>query len=233
MIRFCLILLTLFLLASCGGLVQNPVPLTDPRAQANAYPQKAYRIQVGDELDVRFFYNPELNDKVIVRPDGYISLQLVGEVMALDVTPGELTSLLQKRYEAMIQRTAITVTVRGFAAQRIYVDGEVNKPGLFPLTGQVTVLQAIALAGGYKDTARLKEIILIRRGPANEPLAIPINLEDIINNKNMSQDVLLMPFDIVFLPKSPIANANKWVRQYIRDMLPINPSFGYYYSINQ
>ena len=216
-----------------GAMVQNPVSLSDPRAQANLYPQKAYRIQVGDELDVRFFYNPELNDKVIVRPDGYISLQLVGELNVLDITPGDLTKMLQQRYEAVIQRTEITVTVRGFAAQRIYVDGEVNKPGLFPLTGQVTVLQAIALAGGYKDTARLNEIILIRRGPSNEPLAIPINLEEIINNKNMGQDVLLMPFDIVFLPKSPIANANRWVRQYIRDMLPVNPSFGYYYAINQ
>ena len=72
-------------------------------------------------------------------------------------------------------------------------------------------MQAIAMAGGYKDSARLKEIILIRRGPANEPLAIPINLEEIINSKNMSQDVLLLPFDIVFLPKSPVANVNKWV----------------------
>jgi polysaccharide export outer membrane protein len=226
-------LLTL-LLASCGAMVQNPVSLTDPRAQTNLYPQKAYKIQVGDELEVRFFYNPELNDKVIVRPDGYISLQLVGELKVLDMSPGDLTSLLQQRYDAVIQRSnAITVTVRGFAAQRIYVDGEVNKPGLFPLTGQVTVLQAIALAGGYKDTARLKEIILIRRGPQNEPLAIPINLEEIINNKNMSQDVLLLPFDVVFLPKSKIANVNKWVQMYIKNNLPINPGFGYYYSISQ
>ena len=91
------------------------------------------------------------------------------------------------------------------------MDGEVNKPGLFPLTGQVTVMQAIALAGGYKDSARLHELILIRRGPSNEPLAIPINLEEIINSKNMGQDVLLLPFDIVYLPKSPIGNVNKWV----------------------
>ena len=233
MIRVCSILLTMFLLASCGAMVQNPTSLSDPRAQTNSYPQKAYRIQAGDELDVRFFYNPELNDRVIVRPDGFISLQLIGELMVLDMTPGQLTATLQQRYDAMIQRTAITVTVRAFAAQRIYVDGEVNKPGLFPLTGQVTVVQAIAMAGGYKDSARLKEIILIRRGPANEPLAIPINLEEIINSKNMGQDILLLPYDIVFLPKSPIANVNKWVTMYIKNNLPFSPGIGYYFTTQQ
>ena len=228
--RVCSILLLILVLASCGTMVRNPVPLTDPRVQANVYPQKPYRIQAGDELEVRFFYNPDLNDRVIVRPDGFISLQLIGELMVLDMTPGELTTTLQQRYESMIQRSAITVTMRAFAGQRIYVDGEVNKPGLLPLTGQVTVMQAIAMAGGYKDTARLHEIILIRRGPTNEPLAIPIDLEKIINGKNMGQDILLLPFDIVFLPKSPIANVNKWVTMYIKNNLPINPGFGYYFT---
>jgi protein involved in polysaccharide export with SLBB domain len=150
--------------------------------------------------------------------------------MVLGMTPGELTATLKQRYDPMIQRSAITVTMRAFAAERIYVDGEVNKPGLLPLTGQVTVMQAIAMAGGYKDTARLHELILIRRGPKNEPLAIPIDLEAIINAKNMDQDILLRPFDIVFLPKSPIANVNKWVTMYIKNNIPINPGFGYYFT---
>ena len=227
--RICSILLTVFLLASCSAMVQNPVPLSDPRVQANSYPQKAYRIKAGDDLEIRFFYNPELNDKVIVRPDGFISLQLIGELAILDMTPGELTSTLQQRYEPMIQRPSITVTVRGFAAERVYVDGEVNKPGLIALTGKVTVMQAIAMAGGYKDSARLHEIILIRRGPSNEPLAIPIDLAEIINGKNMGQDILLLPYDIVFLPKSPIANVNMWVTLYIKNNLPISPAFGVYY----
>ncbi len=233
MMRVCSILFLVLALASCGAMVRNQVSLTDPRVQANAYPQKAYRIQAGDELEVRFFYNPELNDRVIVRPDGFISLQLIGELMVIDMTPGELTSTLQQRYESMIQRSAITVTMRVFAGQRIYVDGEVNKPGLFPLTGQVTVMQAIAMAGGYKDSARLHELILIRRGPSNEPLAIPIDLWAIINGKNMGQDILLLPFDIVYLPKSPIGNVNKWITLYIKNNLPINPGFGYYFSISQ
>ena len=103
MMRVCSVLLLMLVLVSCGAMVQNPVSLTDPRAQTNVYPQKAYRIQAGDELDVRFFYNPELNDKVIVHPDGYISLQLVGELLVLDTTPGQLTTTLQQRYDAVIR----------------------------------------------------------------------------------------------------------------------------------
>ncbi len=230
MMRVCSMLLLMCVLACCGTLVRNPVPLTDPRVQANTYPQKAYRIQAGDEIEVRFFYNPELNDRVIVRPDGFISLQLIGELPVLDKTPGELTTALQQRYESMIQRNEITVTMRAFAGQRVYVDGEVNKPGLLPLTGQVTVMQAIAMAGGYKDSARLHEIILIRRGPSGEPLAVPIDLETIINGTNMGQDILLRPFDIVFLPKSPVANVNKWVTLYLKNNLPFTPGFGYFYT---
>ncbi len=79
MMRVCFMLVLICVLMSCGAIVRNPVPLTDPRVQANVYPQKAYRIQAGDEIEVRFFYNPELNDRVIVRPDGFISLQLIGE----------------------------------------------------------------------------------------------------------------------------------------------------------
>jgi protein involved in polysaccharide export with SLBB domain len=217
------------LLVSCGPIVKNPVPISDPRVQANVYPQKAYRIDAGDELEVRFFYNPELNDRVIVRPDGRISLQLVGDLPVLGMTPTELTSSLQQKYDPMIQRTEITVTVRAFASQRVYVDGEVNKPGVVPLTGRVTVLQAIAAAGGYKETARTQEAILIRRGPSNEPLPVPINLDQVLSGRDTTQDVLLMPYDIVFLPKSSIANVNNWVRQYVRNILPLDLGFVYNY----
>lgn len=220
--------LALFLV-SCGPIVKNPVQLADPRVQANVYPQKAYRIDAGDELEIRFFYNPELNDRVVVRPDGCISLQLVGDLPVLGMTPTELTSSLQQKYDPMIQRTEITVTVRAFASQRVYVDGEVNKPGVVPLTGRVTVMQAIAAAGGYKETARTREAILIRRGPSNEPLAVPINLDRVLSGRDTTQDVLLMPYDIVFLPKSSIANVNNWVRQYVRNILPLDLGFVYNY----
>jgi protein involved in polysaccharide export with SLBB domain len=110
------------------------------------------------------------------------------------------------------------------------VDGEVTKSGMVTLVGFTTVLQAISQAGGVKDTARTTEVIVIRRGADNKPLVIPVNLDKAIDGTDMGQDIVLRPFDIVYVPKSPIANVNKWVDQYIRKNIPISIStgFGFY-----
>lgn len=221
--------LLLFLIA-CTPAVKNPTPLSQHSIQTSPYPEQEYRIQVGDQLDIKFFYNPELNEQVTVRPDGRISLQLVREIIASDLTPAQLTDLLTQKYAPNLQRPEITVIVRSFGSQRVYVDGEVAKPGIVPLVGFVTVLQAISQAGGLKDAARRGEVIVIRHGTANKPIALTVNIEKVIDGTDMRQDIPLKPFDIVYVPKSPIANVNVWVDQYIRKNLPISIStgFGYY-----
>jgi protein involved in polysaccharide export with SLBB domain len=223
-------LFLLLLLIACTPVVKNPTPLSQHSIQTSPYPEQEYRIQVGDQLDIKFFYNPELNEQVTVRPDGRISLQLVREIIASDLTPAQLTDLLTQKYAPNLQRPEITVIVRSFSAQRVYVDGEVAKPGMISLTGLMTVLPAISQAGGVKDTARTAEVIVIRRGAGNKPLAITVNLNKAIDGTDMNQDIILKPFDIVYVPKSPIANVNKWVDLYVRKNLPISIStgFGYY-----
>ena len=99
--------------------------------------------------------------------------------------------------------------------------------GLVPLVGYMTVLQAISQAGGVKDTARITEVIVIRRGADNKPLVIPVNVKKAIDGADMSQDIILRPFDIVYVPKSAIANVNVWVDQYIRKNIPVYTGFYY------
>ena len=220
----------LFILFACTPVVKNPTPLSQHSIQTSPYPEQEYRIQVGDQLDIKFFYNPELNEQVTVRPDGRISLQLVREIIASDLTPAQLTDLLTQKYAPNLQRPEITVIVRSFGSQRVYVDGEVAKPGIVPLVGFVTVLQAISQAGGLKDAARRGEVIVIRHGTANKPIALTVNIEKVIDGTDMRQDIPLKPFDIVYVPRLPIANVNVWVDQYIRRNIPISISsgFGYY-----
>ena len=110
--------------------------------------EQEFKIQVGDELDIKFFYNAGLNEQVIVRPDGRISLQLVHEIIAAGLTPAELTNVLVEKYSGELQRPVITVIVRAFGAQKIYVDREVMKPGVVPILGILTALQAISQAEG-------------------------------------------------------------------------------------
>jgi len=222
---FFIIISVMIILTSCAPAVKNLTPLDQAGTQNLLYPGQEYRIQAGDQLDIKFYYNPELNELVTVRPDGRISLQLVHEIMAAGLTPAELTGVLKEKYAVEVKQPEITVIVRLFGGQQIYVGGEVNKPGAFNLIGSMTVLQSISLAEGLKDTARTKEMVIVRRGVDNKPLIMTINLKKVIDGTDMSQDIILKPFDIVFVPKSSVAEVNVWIDQYIRKNLPIQPGF--------
>jgi polysaccharide biosynthesis/export protein len=222
------IFITLWIISICALVPVRTTGAPDAQAES-ASSVLDYQIQLGDVLDIKFFYHPELNESVIVRPDGRISLQLVHEVQASGLTPEQLRNSLQNRYGSQISQPEIAVIVRSFTAQKVYVDGEVAKPGLIPLTGEMTVLQSIASAGGMKDTAQANKIILIRRGPENRPASMLVNAEKAIDGSDPSQDLTLQAADIVYVPKSPIANVNTWVDQYIRKNIPI--PFGLYYNI--
>jgi protein involved in polysaccharide export with SLBB domain len=214
----------IFLISCASPVVKNPTPISRDQ---RPYSTDEYRIQIGDVLDVKFYYNPELNDSVTVRPDGRISLQLAPEVMAAGITPIDLAGQLRERYRSELRNPQVTVIVRSFGSQRMFVDGEVGAPGLVTLTGPLTVMQAIAESGGFKDTARYNEVLVIRRTAAKKPHVMTINLENAINGTDLGQDIFVLPFDIVYVPKSPIANVNVWVDQYIRKMIPIPFGFGW------
>jgi polysaccharide export outer membrane protein len=220
-------LMLAILLTACTA--KNIVPADTVGTQSTAYPLKEYLIQTGDQLDIKFFYNPELNEQVVVRPDGKISLQLAPEITATGLTPAQLTEVLEKTYAKELANPGITVIVRSFSSQRIYVDGEVNTPGMVNLVGPMTVLQSISAAGGLKDTAKTSEVIIIRKTKESTPLAIAVNLDDIRNAADGSKDILLAPFDIVYVPKSAVANVNQFVDQYIRRNVPI--PFGITYGL--
>ena len=185
----------------------------------------------GDTLSVKLFYNPELNEEVTVRPDGRISLQLVNEIIAAGRTPSQLTEILSEQYRKELKTPQVTVIVRSFSGHKIYVNGEVNKPGDFVVTTSVTLLQAIASAGGLKETAENNQVIIIRKTSAAKPLIIIADVEAAIEGRDLTQDIALLPFDIVYVPRSNIANVNQWVDQYIRKNLPFYPSIGVFVPI--
>jgi len=175
-------------------------------------------------LDFKYFYNPELNEQAVpVRPDGRISLQLIPEITAAGLTADELRNLLKQKYESTdLRNVEITVIVRSFSAHKIFVDGEVNRPGMYPLVGPMTTLQAIAQAGGMRESARVNEVIVIRRGIDNKLIVTTKKLWKAIDGTDITQDILVMPYDIVYVPRSPIANFNLWIDQYIRRALPFS-----------
>lgn len=228
-------LLLLVLSSACSTPVNqaySSAAITTNAIMPTAYATGEYRIQPGDTLDIKFFYNPELNESVIVRPDGRISLQLAHDIVVAGLTPEKLNQLLVQKYQSEIRQPEITVIVRTFSAERVYVDGEVFRPGMITLASPITILQALSTAGGMRDSARDNEVILIRRGPDGKPTHTIVNVEGIRNGADLSQDILLAPYDIVFVPKSPIASVNKFVDLYIRKNIPVGVGFGFGYELN-
>ena len=227
-IRIAVILTFLIMGCSPSIVVKNPTSVGEPGTdlgQIGPTLTNEYIIQPADELDIKFFYNPNLNESIIVRPDGRISLQLVGETIAAGQTPMGLTKLLTKEYDKELKNPEITVIVRSFGS-RIYVDGEVNKPGELALMGPLTVMQAISRSEGRTERA-WKEALVIRRINGNPPLVIEVNIDAVLKGDDFGQDIGLVPFDIVYVPRSPIANVNLWVDQYIRRNIPMN--FGLFF----
>jgi protein involved in polysaccharide export with SLBB domain len=189
-------------------------PISWPEAQKPF----VYTIAPGDELDIKFFYNPELNETITVRPDGMISLQLIDEIQAAGLKPPELDNKLTDLYSRELRKPVLTVIVRSFTRQRIYVGGEVNTPGLIELSGGLTVLQAVFQSAGFKETADPAETLVIRKGENGKPVPMRIDLAAVMDADG-GNDFQLQADDIVFVPKSAIANANKFIDEYIGGLL--------------
>jgi polysaccharide export outer membrane protein len=211
-------------LAACApNTVVNPTPISQMDKQARSYSQepKEYVIEVGDTLDIKFMYNAEFNELAVpVRPDGRISLQLAHDVPAAGLTPTQLRKTLNEKYTAELKKPEIAIIVRTFGGHKVFVDGEVVFPGPVDFKGRMTLFQAISQARGLRETARLSNIIVIRKDFEGKPMAANLDMRKIINGTDLSQDIALMPYDIVYIPKSHIANWLKFVDEYINRAVP-------------
>lgn len=159
--------------------------------------EEPYRIGKEDVLDVSVWRDPDLSRTLPVRPDGFITLPMVGEVQAEGRTTVELEQEIAHRLEKYIQTPRVTVMVREVNSARVYVTGEVQKPGAFPLRGQVTVLQALAMAGGLTEFADRNGMMVIR---ANNGPHIPVRYSDLIERRAQGSDFPLQPGDTVVVP---------------------------------
>ncbi|MFQ5772214.1 MAG: polysaccharide biosynthesis/export family protein, partial [bacterium] len=143
-----------------------------------------YRLGFGDVIEIKFFRNSQFNESVMVRPDGRISLQKVGEVRVTGMTPSQLDSIITEAYAAFVLEPEVTVIVRQFGGYQVYVLGEVNAPGGYPIQRNMTILQALAAAGGAKISSKLGSVMLLRRSQTEEVEAIKVDLVKSVEAKN-------------------------------------------------
>jgi polysaccharide export outer membrane protein len=226
----------LLLAGVLGGCAQTVSGL--PRAPRSAMPQAGvapeippYRLQVGDVLGVRLLLNPELNEEVTVSPDGRISTVLAEGVVAYGLTPEQLAAELRRDYGRELRSPRLSVEVRSFAPNRIYVAGEVNVPGEFVTVGpNLSVLQALARAGGVKLSADTDRIFLVRRGPGDVAQVYSVNYRAAIRAADPGADVRLAPFDVVYVPRSGVYEFYTHFNQYLQQFVPVSWGFSYLVS---
>jgi len=229
----CAIMASTSVLAGCAQTESNipPIPEVPVPISSGLATLPPYRVQVGDLLDVKLFLNPELNEEVVVRPDGMISTTLAEEVPAYNRTPAQISAALKDRYRSTLTNPQISVIVHTFAPNRIYVAGEVNSPGEFVTVGpNLTVSQAIARAGGVRLSAAQGGVFVIRRGADDKPEVFRVNYLDVISGKDPMGDARLAQYDVVYVPRTGIYEAYTFWNQFVQQFVPIN--WGISYNIN-
>lgn len=212
--------------------VQYPAAPLPERAQEPAYyvPQiePDYRLQVGDTLAIRSYFDAQLNQEVVVRPDGRISVLLLGELAAAGQTPEELAAKIREPYRRLVGNTDLTVAVTRSAGMSVYLSGEIRTPSLLQMDGDLTLLQAVARTGGLLPSANSGNVLLIRNKGDGTLSVGKVDLDRILRNE--APDVFLQRRDVVFVPKSEIAQAGQFVDQYINAIVPrfIQLQLGWY-----
>jgi polysaccharide biosynthesis/export protein len=211
----------LFALFGCTAAPTLPLPPPAPPASLR------YLVQPGDTLDVKFLYNPELDDQPTVQPDGRISMLYAHNMRVGGLTTDQVRQAISDAYGHELLKPGVSVAIKGAVSWRIYVGGEVATPNEFTGTGPAPSLtQAISLAGGLKDSGDGSKIVLLRR-TNGKPVGYLLKFERAAKGKRPAHDVALASNDTLYVPKTGVANVYTAFNQYVRQFMPSNLSAGY------
>lgn len=175
---------------------EKSTPKSSPEASQN---DAEYKIGPQDLLRIDVWKEAEISRTVPVRPDGKISLPLLNDMQAAGLTPMQLSAAIAEGLKKYVQNPQVTVSVAEINSRRVYVTGEVTKPGAFPLLPDMTVLQALSGSGGFTQFAKLKGIYVLRMENGKQ-VKHPVNYKDVVSGKAAEQNILLQPGDVVVVP---------------------------------
>jgi polysaccharide export outer membrane protein len=229
------VLLTLPVFVCCSATNLSGCATYNPKPSAS-FPEAKQAgdlvLKPGDEIQVLYTYWSDLDVQQQVRPDGKISLKMVGDVDAAGKTPQQLREELHQLYADKLRDPDISVVVAGLGSHRVYVGGEVLQPGLIPINGRLTLLEAVMQAGGpVNRSARLRDVILVREQDGKR-YARTYNLKESFANSE-SESVELQPYDVVYIPRTAIDRLDQWVDQYVNGLIPRNFQATYVWSNEQ
>jgi protein involved in polysaccharide export with SLBB domain len=210
-------------LAACTGRVAvaplQPSEVAQLQASAND-PAGNYRVEPGDTLAIHFPFQVEMDQQAVVRPDGQITANLVGDILVGGLTTTEVEGLLRSGTSARLRDPQVEVTIARFSPKYVYVTGEVDKPGMVVYRDGLTPLQAVIESGGFRDTALTSSVILVRAADSPELfISRSLDLDESIR-AGVPEPLQLAPHDVLYVPRTSIAEANVWVDQHVTKLLP-------------
>ncbi|MEO0607342.1 MAG: polysaccharide biosynthesis/export family protein [Pseudomonadota bacterium] len=186
-----------------------------------------YLLAPGDQLDVIVHTAPELTRTITIGPDGRFRMPYTAPIQASARTVDQVREAVIAAMASELNDPDIDVLIAATASQRVFVGGDVTNPGLFDLPGQIDPLQAIIMAGGMTDAGRASQVILLRRMPGGEVKSAVFDVRAGLYDPSLAGWTPLRRFDVVYVSRKPIADQNLFVRQYVRDALPIDFSLFY------
>jgi polysaccharide export outer membrane protein len=182
-----------------------------------------YRLYPGDQLDVTVLSAPELNRSVTVQPDGRITLPLIPPVMVADRSAPQVQAELAQAYASQLIRPDVSISVKQATSLKVFVGGEVDKPGVYDMPGDINALQAVLMAGGFKTSANTHNVAILRRGPGGQAMMRTADLGRSARNPYVDA-VPLRRFDVVFVPRGGLSELGVFVNQ-VKDVLPFQFSY--------
>jgi polysaccharide export outer membrane protein len=208
--RFMRILFFAILLALPGVLFSQESSTAQPPSFASREPR--YRIQPNDVVDVQFRYTPEFNTSATVQPDGFISTQIAGDIHVAGMTLTEVSAAIVKQSSARLKDPEVTVLLKDFVKPHFVVAGEVAHPGSFELRGDVGIVQAIAMSGGFKDSAHRKQVVLVRKMNSEVAEVKVYDVNQLMNSKAIREDIHLRPDDMLMVPRNTLSKLEPYIR---------------------
>jgi len=184
-----------------------------------------YRLYPGDDVDLTIPSAPELDKTLTVQPDGRLYLPLAGPVMVADRTVDQAEAMIERAYSTELLRPDVSLSVKA-ATLKVFIGGEVSKPGVYDMPGDINALQAVILAGGFTALAKRGQVVIIRRGPAGAAMMRTVDLRRGVGDPAIDL-VPLRRFDVVYVPRTTIAEAGLFVQQYFKDVSPVQLGFQY------
>jgi protein involved in polysaccharide export with SLBB domain len=218
------------MVAACSHTPTNIPALVEadvaPLTKMANFPHEIYRIEAGDTVQIKYVYHPEMAQEDVVRPDGKITLKLIGEMVVAGMTTNALEKEITARASDQLKSPEVVVSISKFSEKQIFVGGEVGRPGTLAYKRGFTPLQAVIAAGGFREGAAVDSVVLVRLNPDNtEMFSRKVNLEEVVREGTKEQ-VYLAPNDIIYVPRSSIADAGLWVKQHISDIVPFMRGVG-------